>query len=301
MSFKSYCATVFPPTDDAVEDYIRDLTVWAVDHTNRFLAGRETCPRTGRLHLQCCFTLKRNARLPQLKNLLRRFNEPHLEPARNMHAAIEYCRKDNDIVIDYTVTQQGKRTDLDEAISALKEGGLRKVASDHPRELIKYPSGFRFLASFQRAPIDRDIEGFLFLGPPGAGKSRAANAWQPVFRPRIIRDAPPWFDGYVDQTTLVLDDYSGEWGLSWLKQLTDRYAIDLPTKGGSTPALFTRIIITSNSKPEDWYPKATPDDIAAIYRRLSTVTNPPYPTPESCQPRSPVSTPLAGNLILELD
>jgi len=58
---------------------------------------------------------------------------------------------------------------------------------------------------------------------------------------------------------LILDDYRGN-GLKFedLLQVLDGRRLMLPIKGGHTYALWTRVIITSNTIPENWYRRLAP-------------------------------------------
>jgi len=78
-----------------------------------------------------------------------------------------------------------------------------------------------------------------------------------------------WWDGYEGQHTVVIDEF-----YSWLRydfflRLTDRYPLQVETKGGSVHFVSHRIVFTSNTPPSEWYPNIT--DRGPINRRIGAV------------------------------
>ncbi len=89
----------------------------------------------------------------------------------------------------------------------------------------------------------------------------APNAyWKPVGE---------WWDGYDGQEDVVMDDFYGWLKWSFLLNLLDRYPMLVPIKGGTKEFVAKRVFITSNKKPEMWYPNQI--DIAPLVRRLEHV------------------------------
>lgn len=80
-----------------------------------------------------------------------------------------------------------------------------------------------------------------------------------------------WFDGYVGQPIVIIDDYRGEYPLQLLLKLLDRYQMSVPVKGGFTEWLPKKVYITSNIHPNEWYPNADRFSIAAMFRRLHLI------------------------------
>jgi len=78
-----------------------------------------------------------------------------------------------------------------------------------------------------------------------------------------------WWDGYEGQHTVIIDEF-----YSWLRydfflRLTDRYPLQVETKGGSVQFVSRRIVFTSNTQPTEWYPNI--QDRAAFNRRIGAV------------------------------
>lgn len=117
----------------------------------------------------------------------------------------------------------------------------------------------------------------MFLGPPGSGKSRSA--WND-FKVTYSHAGDRWFDGYDADERVLFDDFDG-WksGISYRKllQLTDRYPMRVPVKGGFVQWIPKMIIFTTNVHPERWYPD---EDYAPLERRIDDIIDFPY-TPDA--------------------
>lgn len=123
------------PWDDRVE-----YAIWQL----------EACPETGNLHMQGYVEFFGNQRLSAVRRYL---PTAHWEKRRGSDVeAREYCRKQDHSYVDgpweygeFEPAQQGKRTDLDAAVEALKAGGIKRVAEACPTAYIKYSRGFAAL------------------------------------------------------------------------------------------------------------------------------------------------------------
>lgn len=170
-------------------------------------------------------------------------------------------------------TNQGKRTDLTRAIEALKDGGIRRVLEEEPEALVKYSRGLSFITNLL-PPAKPVPEVILLFGPTGVGKTRR------YFESESDRWSSPvtdglWFDGYIGQDSALFDDFGGKYtklGLAQLLRVIDRYDVELPVKGGFTWFIPSRIYITSNFHPLDWYDyTGRQQQYAALERRFSQV------------------------------
>lgn len=85
-----------------------------------------------------------------------------------------------------------------------------------------------------------------------------------------------WFDGYIGQKYLILDDWDGSsCSISELKRILDVYKYSPEIKGNMTWALWHTVIITSNIAPRDWFIgfNGTVDQnaVAPVRRRVSEI------------------------------
>lgn len=202
----------------------------------------------------------------------------HWEPRRGTHAqALAYSTKeDTRILGPWTigvepVDEPGKRTDLDALKEALDAGtSLEKIASEQFSTMAKYS---RWAREY-RLLTGKHIRSWLtyttvYWGPPGTGKTR-----------RVLAEAGPtaywmkkpgqgqslFFDGYDGEEDVVIDEFYGWIPHDLLCRMCDRYPLKVDTKGGVVEFAPKRIWITSNKRPQDWYPKV---GLGAMERRLS--------------------------------
>nr|QXP07586.1 MAG: replication associated protein [Arizlama virus] len=168
---------------------------------------------------------------------------------------IKYCSKDgNWIEFGERPLGQGCRSDLHAVAGLIKEGKPLSVIRDaHPVEYIRYGRGIRELALGIPPPKWRDVDVEVYWGPTGTGKTRKAMEGESVFKLNTNSNGTLWFDGYDGESTLVLDDFYG-W-IKWGELLTilDGYPYRCQVKGGTLWARWTRVVITSNKQPSEWY------------------------------------------------
>lgn len=166
--------------------------------------------------------------------------------------ASEYCKKDLKWEERGTMSQQGKRNDLADAMDLVRTQSVRAVRDELPGVFLRYQ---RSLMAAQQSFFEdrsadfREVKVYLYWGEPGTGKTRASGVGrEDVFvLPPISASGAVWFDGYRGQTTLVIDEYVPDrLNREWLLRICDGHQLPLPVKGSMTYALWTTVIFTSN-------------------------------------------------------
>ncbi len=122
-------------------------------------------------------------------------------------------------------------------------------------------------------------------GLPGTGKTRRAleiagpNAFWVTYGTNT--SAPQYYDGYDGQKVVVFDEFMGQIRRQEMCKLCDEYPCNVPVRGGCVPWLPEVIIITSNSRPEDWWrniglgpmqrriqaPRGSVEEMNVVYRQ----------------------------------
>lgn len=247
---------------------------------------QERCPETGALHYQGYVELIAQKSLRQLKDLLGS-STIHIERRRGTQAeAIAYCKKDESRVDGPwefgTPKEQGRRTDLDKIYTMLKEGKTQlDVLEEYPSQYIRYARG---IEAAQRLLIKQKaqhrenvpIPVHVLIGDPGVGKTRFIfdNYAREDIYVLTQHDNALWFDGYVNQKILLIDDFYGNIKFGFMLNLIDRYpGLRLPIKGGFAHSCWEKVYITSNSHPSKWY--STVPNIDALFRRFHRIYNLP--------------------------
>lgn len=213
----------------------------------------------GTPHLQGYLELDTRRRLTYLRDLPG-LGRAHFELRKGTATqAIDYCKKDSTPENPYqefgclAVSNQGRRTDLEEVKELLDQGGsLLDVAESHFGDFCRYHRGFERYQSLRAPRTVRRVQVYCLWGAAGTGKTRF------VFEreDKLWISSDPslkWFDGYAGEPAALLDDFRGECPPSLLLRVLDIYPTRVAVKGGFVPWIPERIYVTSNAAPPFGY------------------------------------------------
>lgn len=270
MVSKSWCFTI---NNSDVFEYDEKSMEYLVYQKERGESGTE--------HYQGYVHLIKKCRISAMKKV---HSTAHWEQARGTATQNKtYCTKE-DTRIDGpwefgTFPVQGKRNDLESAIQTIK-ASKRKIddlIEEHPVVFVKYHKGLTKIANhyLQQETVKefRDVDVQVYWGKSGTGKTRkAVEENEDIY---IIRNDSPqlWWDNYTGQTCLIIDEFKNWITLTNLLGLLDGYQCRLPVKGDFTYARWTKVIITSNLHPDEWFPNIDEEHKAALNRRLTKITH----------------------------
>lgn len=241
--------------DESMEAFAEKLK--GVRIVKFFVFQHESGERTGTPHYQGYVGLSQQRKLSWCKRHISR--RGHFEIRRGTHEqAVDYVTKEETRVagpIAYNLPDhagQGSRSDLTAAVTSLRNGGLKRLADEHPDLLVRYPSGFARLTCFLPPPPRPLHNVTLLYGPTGIGKTRWA---MDKFGDDIYKHEPysHWFDGYFGQRCFLLDEFDGWLKLSYFLSFLDRYPHRLQIKNGFQWLTSSEICITANVHPFLWY------------------------------------------------
>ena len=243
-----------------------DLKAPTFSPSMRYLVyQQELCPTSARLHWQFFVTFHLKKRLKAVKDY---FESAHLEPARNIPKAIEYCKK--------TDTQITKPVEHGIPLTSIQsQTVLDALRTRTPLELIiEVPNYWRSLNALNNIrmlvapPRHHWTQGILLHGPTGSGKSRIAHNISSFLGDDQTYTASSdlkWFDGYQGQPLVIVDEFVGKAEGPDLLRLCDRYPLTKQIKGGTVVFNSKLIIFTSNGQLRDWYPTGM---LPALRRRI---------------------------------
>ena len=224
----------------------------------------------------------------RFSTLRRKLPTAHVEPVRDLRAALAYVQKDDTRVTDEKPLVkgiikagpgQGHRSDLDALRTRILTG------QETADELILSDSGAwrhsRLVGDLvgardrrRQEGKRRDVQVRVIYGDTGTGKTSAVldglQALGSVCRVTHWGSAGT-FDGYDGQDSLVLDEFNGQPPLEELLTWLDVYPVALPARYRAREAMFVRVALVGNSAPETWYKFAPKAQRAALARRLHLV------------------------------
>ena len=274
MSYRSWIFTIYPKDrEDPVVERLKSIPV------KRMIAGFENCPSTGRLHIQGAVVFSRTMRMKSVKRALGD-QSAHLEPMRGRWDQQDYCLKDGDIIRSEDNAQQGKRMDLLEFRESIKRKpneNLLDMPEEKLQRVAQYPRLYdrlKFAALQRQSRPFRKVEVHVRWGEAGTGKTK-----KPYEEGAYVFGdyENGWWDGYEGEPIILFDDFYG--GIKWGTFLTllDGYQVRLNVKGTHTWSQWTKVYITSNKHPRDWYAKAPGDGkwglCDELARRITSITH----------------------------
>lgn len=240
---RNWCFTDFEMLDwEAIYEENKDFL--------RYIGfGKETCPKTQRVHYQGWMQFKTQKRMTAIKKVARS-KKLHLEPCYgSVEANEKYCRKDNNFKSFGTFKCQGQRTDVEMMVKLIGEGkSTEEIASHNPSLYIQYHNGigkYKQLIDKKLRSNFRKIEVIVLSGETGTGKTRKAMEHAKY---KIQGCALKWWDDYDGEECILIDEYSNDIKVTELLSILDGYQLRLPIKGGFTYANWTKVYITTNLK-----------------------------------------------------
>lgn len=232
------------------------------------LVGFETCPETRRDHLQCYFQLKRKQRFNQVKQIFveHGLDAAHIEPAHGTpEENKKYCTKTGFWEEYGKCLRMGQRCDLEllaEDICDNMYPTIRDMALQNPVHYIRLHNGMSKLWSLSAARDHRDPPLiYEFSGPTGTGKTTGCR-W---FLKHILKvnkldiyeyaddPGPPWWPGYHGQTTVIFEDFKGNYPLNSLLRILDTSIVCVPVKNDNVPLRAELFCFTSQTPLRDFY------------------------------------------------
>ncbi len=229
--------------------------------------GVETCPTTNKPHLQGYCELANAKSLSAIKKI---FSAPALHIERRKGTAQQakaYCQKDGEFHEAGTISQQGKRTDINSLYENLENGyNMRDVIGERP--MFQHFGIAKQWLTYNEKGRDWLPTIYWFYGESGTGKTRSAMEMFPAawLSARTLR----WWDGYDGHEAVIIDDFRKDFcTYHELLRILDRYAYRVEYKGGYRQLLAKNIIITSCYHPQDVYD--TREDLAQLLRRITEI------------------------------
>lgn len=258
---RNFCFTMNNYPDTSLVDSV---------HCKYIIYGKEVAA-TGTKHLQG-FVVFDNAKT--LSAAIKTLPGCHVEIAKTVEEAIEYCKKDGDFHERGTAPMSAADGG---AIEANRWKRMREAAEDGRFEEIDDKSRFLHFEKIQKMHIhalhsrkldDTEDQMLWYYGDSGTGKSRKARSENPE---AYLKGCNKWWDGYTDHEVVIIEDFDRKHDVlaHHMKIWADRYPFPAEVKGGSMTIRPRKIIVTSNYHPKDIW--TNPSDLEPILRRFQCI------------------------------
>lgn len=222
------------------------LDAWLLKLGGKYsIAGREVSPTTATPHLQGYVLFDNAKSLTAVRIIL---PGCHLESANGKPIqCAEYCRKDANFRECGVPPKDPGIREIERwqhARTMAEKGQFEEIPSDI---YIRYINNIERIRSNHLPPLEplAEVCGVWLIGDSGAGKSRGVRSKFPLVYPKPLNK---WWDGYSNQTHVLLDDVDENqqsWIGNFLKIWSDHYPFIAEKKGGSRLIRPEMIIVTS--------------------------------------------------------
>jgi len=220
----------------------------------------------GYLHWQFVVAFPKNVRLSAVRGT---FGPHHAELTRS-ERAVDYCSKSLSAVVGtqfelgVRLVRRNDKRDWESVWESAKSGDFDAIDASLR---VQHYRGLKQIAADHLTPLAMERNVFVFWGVTGAGKSR--RAWAEAGLDAYPKDPRTKFwCGYGGQPHVVIDEFRGGIDVAHLLRWLDRYPVTVETKGSATVLRASRIWITSNIPPEQWFPVLDPATMEALLRRI---------------------------------
>ena len=255
--------------------------------------GKEIAPTTGTPHLHIYAEFKSPRSVKSVGKMF--FNLKIEAREKTALACSEYCKKNCEYLEYGTLSNQGKRVDVETAKEIiLKTGKMADIVDKCNLQTIKICEK---ILTYKEPKRTWKPEVLWFYGPSESGKTRLAMST--LNDPWVSGRNLKWWEGYDAHTDILVDDFRADFcTYHELLRILDRYEYRVEVKGGSRQLLAKRIIITSQTHPRHTY--ATREDIKQLVRRVDKVLWFPH---KDCTPveitRNETNIPVVGSLRMQ--
>lgn len=244
--------------------------------------------KTDRKHWQIYVEFTNKVRPDKVKKYFND-NAAHCELRRGTaQEAANYCRKKDSAIantqFEAGVISKAKVNQMDDLREFIQKGAsISQVADQHTGMFLRYNKSIDRLISmrdYTQAVSYKPIQVICLYGPPGCGKTRYVHDFVThnyagiMFSKYYEKGQPSWWDGYVDQKVILIDDFEGDAPINELLQLLDGYGHNKlwPIKGSFIKINPEIVMFTSNSHPRQWYAASqSANKVDALLRRFTSI------------------------------
>lgn len=242
--YRSWCFTV---NNYSEEEYQSLLNA----DCKYIIIGKEVGEEEKTEHLQGYVQFKNAKTLGGVKKINGR---AHWEQAKgNAQQNYDYCSKGGKFEERGVLPKNGKRTAseraaqnkeiMEKTLNELVEEGIISIKEVRAVKNARYD-----LAQEGKAKRAEGCRGIWIWGPPGVGKTHKAKMDYPE---AYIKQQNKWWDGYMGQKYVVLEDFDNPVLGHYIKIWADKWECTGEVKGAVVNLQHDKFIITSNYHPSE--------------------------------------------------
>lgn len=288
MKERNYCITISAEKIDW--NTLKD--VWNDDTLRYMLIGYEVS-KTGYEHYQIYVQLWKQHRRKGLKKIFS-CDSLHAESQKGTNEqARNYCWKGqfekkgteypqpSAIIMEFGTfcKGQGSRTEIDQIKQDIDDGMDHFEIVQDMKKFSSYARYHSWFYKYKQMVDDRKynmirdpVKTNVIYGDCATGKTTAVLKKEGVENCYILKnpngDNKNW-NGYENQTVLVIDDFYGWMPVNEMLRIMDNKPYRVRKLGSYTWARWSKIYITSNTGPREWY-KSIPQEVEnALMSRLT--------------------------------
>ncbi|MFW6046898.1 MAG: replication protein [Candidatus Woesearchaeota archaeon] len=275
---KGWILTINNPKDD---NKVLEEKIKATSKNLEYAVFQREKGKEGTEHYQIYIEYKNSIRFTTLK---KHFPTAHIEKRQGTkEQAREYCSKEESRIEEpveigeFISTQQGKRTDLDNALEVLLEGGTpTDIRKQFPKVYLKFRQHIHMFyqdhMSDKYSKEWRDLKVYYLAGETGIGKTRHVMekyGYENVYR---VTNYKHPFDGYENQKVIIFEEFRSQLKMEDMLNYLDGYPLKLPARYNDKWACFDTVYICSNWRFREQYQNIQtkyPETWNALKRRIT--------------------------------
>jgi len=177
-----------------------------------------------------------------------------------------------------SMSEQGQRAELLEIKRELDRGApLKRIKDEFFPEWVRYNKAFTEFRRQSTTPRNFKTKVFLFIGPPGKGKSTLmktiARYLGTFYKVPAKKGSGLYFDDYDNQLVMLLDEFTGAYmPPEFFNLLADEHECVLPTHGGAGHQMVSKFLfIGTNYCPKSWWKNRSAVQLLQTTRRIDVV------------------------------
>lgn len=270
------------------ESDIMKLKLYATEKCRYMAFGKEGADKTP--HLQGYIQLSKATAGTTVRNQSRCLSMWLTPTNGNGTSARDYCFKEDDNpyqfgnFIDHPATKEAgavagnsASTQMWHSLNDLVNSGAteKEIKDKFAHIYYKHHSGIQAGISCANAipPRKEKTCVHVLVGPAGCGKT--SKAMELAGQDAYLYSSPNkiWWSGYDGTSSVIMDDFHGNYPFGDFKQMTDKYPHKVPVHGNLINFNPKKIIVTSNLDPTEWWKTEVTgrEGYAALYRRINVL------------------------------